>query len=254
MGTPVEWGRNQSAEERLILDVDIGNSRLKWRFIGENAVAERGAVPHSTDTWSAIAAGHPTVGRVRVSNVAGPAMAQAFADWVQARFGVGAEFAVARQQAADVTCGYRSPETLGVDRWLAVLAAWEKVVGPCVVVDAGSAITVDILADRGCHLGGYIVPGLRMMQRALYTGTSAVKIEDPAVARLSPGVDTREAVLHGCLAMAIALIQKTCADVRASVVVLTGGDAEVLANLLDGNVAVEVDPELVLDGLALALP
>ncbi|MGK2913930.1 MAG: type III pantothenate kinase [Porticoccaceae bacterium] len=236
----------------MILDVDIGNSRIKWRLTALGGHVESGTASHSPDSWSVIAPKGSAVKRVRVSNVAGPVLAGALSTWTQSRFGLEAEFAVARAQVGGVTCGYRLPATLGVDRWLAVLASWRKIEGACVVVDVGSAITVDILSDAGRHLGGYIVPGLRMMQRALYAGTSAVKVDECVVARMSPGTDTREAVLHGCMAMAIALIQQTRREQRAPVVILTGGDAAILAKLIDGNVVVDAD--LVLDGLGLALP
>jgi len=179
-------------------------------------------------------------------------MGDAFAGWVTARFGIGAEFAVATRFAAGVTCGYIVPGTLGVDRWLAVLATWRKFEAPSVIVDAGSAITVDVLAENGIHTGGYIVPGLQMMQRALYTGTNLVKVEAPAVAELVLGTSTREAVLHGCLAMAVALIQAVRNNSQQVKLMMTGGDAEIVANFMGGDVVVE--PDLVLDGLALALP
>ncbi len=237
----------------MILDVDIGNSRIKWRLSRAHGCVAIGSASHSGEAWAlSIAPGAHDVQRVRVSNVAGSKMGDAFAGWVIARFGIGAEFAVATRSAAGVTCGYVVPGTLGVDRWLAVLATWHKVGAPSVIVDAGSAITVDVLAEEGIHTGGYIVPGLQMMQRALYVGTNLVKVEAPAVAELVLGTSTREAVLHGCLAMAVALIQAVRNNSQQARLMMTGGDAEIIAKFMGGDVVVE--PDLVLDGLALALP
>ena len=155
-----------------------------------------------------------------------------------------------------MTSGYGRPETLGVDRWMAILAAWDRVQVPCVVVDAGSALTIDFIAAGGRHLGGYIVPGIQMMLDALYGGTADVRVEGRPVFSQLAGGDTITAVHNGCSTMAIALIEKSLNQLEdiagSAMVVLTGGDSEQLAKAL-GDQCLHV-PDLVLVGLGIALP
>ena len=163
----------------------------------------------------------------------------------------GPGYARSVRMLAGVVNGYREPERLGVDRWLALLTAWRELHGGAVVVSAGTALTVDILAADGQHNGGYIVPGLRLMRHALVSGTSGVRPAAETLPSLAPGRSTTEAVLHGCMAMAVALIERARRDV-ATPVVLSGGDAGALAPWLAGPVLQR--PDLVLDGLGIALP
>lgn len=252
----------------MLLDIDVGNSRLKWRLTDAGSgVVGRGYGTRQTLAEITLAISQlvapDRIARVRVANVAGEAAAAEITAWAGASFGVVAEFAAVRDTCAGVVCGYGQPATLGIDRWLALLAAWHRWGEPCVVVDAGSAITVDVLATQGVHLGGYIVPGLGLMHDALARGTGAVKIAHQPPVSTDPGQSTQEAVNRGCAAMALALVAHALAVVTphaggaAVSVVLTGGDADGLAPFIKVpliEAPLKLEPELVLDGLALALP
>src|SRR5690606_38670368 len=157
--------------------------------------------------------------------------------------------------------GYREASRLGVDRWLTLLAAWHHQPGAAVVVSCGTALTVDLLAGDGEHLGGYIVPGLDTMRSALFAGTSAVKLERLQVPdSLAPGRDTVAAVSRGLIRMAVGLISDAWAELAARGssprLWISGGDAELLLGFLDlppGSAAITHRPNLVLDGLPSAL-
>jgi len=241
----------------MLVDIDIGNTRAKWRLSSGGVILERGFIETSCGDWSALAALRPyQPQRVRVSNVAGEVVAQQVRCIVARDFGIRAEFALACESVGTVTSGYEDPQRLGVDRWLAILAGWELFHDRCVVIDAGSALTFDFIDARGGHSGGYIVPGLQMMMGALFSGTSGVRINSSHEAGLAYGVNTDMAVQNGCFAMALAFIEKVMADDsrgRVAInVVLTGGDADLLLTYLPK--AVVHKPDLVLDGLAFALP
>lgn len=240
-----------------ILDVDVGNSRVKWRVLGDDGVpAEAGAL------WRGEApdvGGLPIdVARVRVSSVASAGWNRAFATDVRVRCGVTPEFAHPRAAHAGVTCGYREPGTLGVDRWLAVLAAWRRAAGAAAVLDCGTAATLDFVTATGAHIGGYIVPGLRLMTSALFKDTADVKVEHVAAqADLGPGESTAAAVQRGVVRMlsdfldgSVARFREQCDDPPH--VFVCGGDADIIAPHLTTSAAVV--PGLVLDGLAIALP
>lgn len=239
----------------MILELDIGNSRIKWRTLAaQGQPVARGHLSRR-DLPGAVSWGEllPVQGvrRMRVSNVAGPEVAAHLDRWARDVLGIVPEYARATACIAGVTSGYREPEKLGVDRWLALLAAWHELGRACVIVDAGTAVTVDVLDDVGTHQGGYIVPGLRLMLDALLSGTSGVRLGAGPVASLAAGTCTSDAVLHGCTAMTVALIERTRSGSELPLV-LTGGDAELLAPWLAAPSLLR--PELVLDGLRLALP
>jgi type III pantothenate kinase len=146
---------------------------------------------------------------------------------------------------------YREPARLGADRFAALIGAHAHGAAPCVVVSAGTAISVDLLAQGGKHLGGIIVPGLRLMRDALNAGTAGVHAKPGQIVEMPDGTD--DAVATGSALAAVGAIEslraRLAARTEASVrVLLTGGDAALLAPLLAPPV--EVAEHLVLEGLA----
>ena len=240
----------------MILEIDAGNSRLKWRFVGVG-----GAHPGPVFEWNRDSGrGFPGewrqgVERIRVAAVVPDkdALAEEIASWT----GVEPEFARTLGEQAGVINSYADPARMGVDRWLAMLAARASTGGPCCVIDAGTAITMDGVDRSGRHLGGYIVPGLRLMEKALLQGTGQVRVESRPAPGIAPGDSTETAVVHGAMVMAIAFIERAVDTFAASFgekprSILTGGDAALLGPHLRREVALE--PGLVLDGLAIAIP
>ncbi len=237
------------------LDIDVGNSRIKWRARVDQSET-RGIVDHQHSLdhlqW-------PTMrpGRIRVSSVASQDQARQLAEWLQSHFGVAPEFAKTTKFAAGVTCGYDDPTRLGVDRWLSVLAARQLSNGPFVVVGLGTAGTLDFVDARGMHKGGFIVPGLRLMTEALFAGTADVHVDFAESSSQEPGTNTPDAVRRGIASMLSDFVNGSIRRFRVATnetphVYLCGGNADAIAPRID--VSVEIRPELVLDGLALALP
>lgn len=257
-----------------ILELDLGNTRCKWRQVAVDhasparagiKVLARGAFPTSAwhsgnlpDEWPGL-----SPARVRVANVAGAQIATAVRRYFLSACSLEAEFAKVSARCAGVTCAYDDVTRLGVDRWLAVLAAHDRNAAPSLVVDCGSAVTLDLLGDRGCHLGGYIVPGLALMRRALFQDTDAVKVPDSDASSISlaPGRDTAEAVNRGLPLMVLGAVEKALKQLTAAAreasqssptVWLTGGDAAFLSSLCSFHHVLAED--LVLEGLALTNP
>ena len=153
---------------------------------------------------------------------------------------------------AGVTVAY---ETLGVDRWLAMLAAHDLDLPETkVVVDCGTAITIDVLNASGEHQGGYIVPGIGLMKQALASNTAELKYSDNVNLNTSPGKTTSHCIEHGVLLMGVALVERVVSEYPDSIVVLTGGDASRIEQFMsvykEGRVVLE--PNLVMDGLVIA--
>jgi type III pantothenate kinase len=240
----------------MILEIDMGNSRIKWRCREESGSLAHGVLTGDYREVATEMAGK-SLSNIWVASVLDQAHNQAFAQWCHTQFHIIPEFAKTQAQCAGVTNSYAQPGLMGVDRWLAMLAAFDCVGGPCVVVQAGSAITADLLGPSGKHLGGYIGPGLTMMRRALEDNTRRVKPEPSGWAQLSPvpGTDTQGAVKGALAAMALGLVATAQSELISALgveptLVVTGGDGPALADRLAGS---RLMPELVLDGLALAL-
>ena len=231
-----------------ILDVDFGNSRTKWR-LGQLSGS---CTPPDLPSVAILPE------RIRVSMVAGDK--RAIAQGLKREFGVAPEFAAVRDGYRGLTVAYDHPGKMGVDRWLALLAAFCRAQRPTVVFDFGTAVTVDVVSGHGRHAGGYIVPGLATMCKKLADSTRDVAIDGgfSDVQSLSPGITTSAAVRQGALRMLVDFVNATADRVERqtdglSSFYATGGDAvAVTKHLQDGRFV--IDPELVLSGLALALP
>jgi len=161
-----------------VLLLDVGNSRIKWAQLeGERwarqGVVEAGSWPVLQQDFSAL----PPPRKILVSNVAGVAAAQqviaACAAWPCA-----VEFVAAKEEQCGVRNFYQQPAQLGSDRWAALIAAWHQVHAACLVVNCGTATTVDALSDEGVFLGGLILPGVDMMRRSLVTGTAGLVVAE----------------------------------------------------------------------------
>ena len=244
----------------MILEMDIGNTRCKWRLIDQQGTRVTGnAVDRSISIeqqLSSIESGSH-VDQIRVSSVAGAEFDGLLSTALESRFGIKPNFATSDSQTAGVTNSYSQPERMGVDRWLAMLAAFSAGKGPVMVVDCGSALTIDLVDASGLHQGGYIIAGLNMQKQVLLQGTDRVRFHQEEIdgSSIKPGCSTAQAVNHGALLTAVGAIEyasQDCRDLDDWRCYLTGGDSTTIKNLLSFPVIINQD--LVLDGLALALP
>lgn len=143
---------------------------------------------------------------------------------------------------------------MGADRWCAMVGAWARFADACVVVDAGSAITVDWIAASGQHEGGYILPGRNLMLDALSEKTARVFFQrEHELHHYSPGRSTSECVLHGVNWLMRTLALELGARAGAAVVI-TGGDGPFIRKALEEldmpGLKIALYPDLVMDGLA----
>lgn len=170
---------------------------------------------------------------------------------IQIRFPESECFLLSSQSSA---CGvynaYAEPERLGIDRWLGVIAAHHAVKGGVVVVDAGTAIKVDVVNQEGLHLGGYIAPGLLMMEGVLLSKTAQIRYAaDEVVVGQGLPNSTARAVSEGCSEMALGFLERIYQRYSDFKWVVTGGDAQVLLGSL--GIPIECQPNLVALGAKL---
>ena len=147
---------------------------------------------------------------------------------------------------------------IGADRLCAAVAAYDRLGTACVVVDFGTAVTIDCVNDEGVFQGGAILPGLAMAARSLHAETAQlpeVEIEQPAWVF---GADTDQAILSGVFAAARGALQHLVEAYATElghwpVVIVTGGDAERVCDDLGHSALVQaIVPDLVLRGVAMA--
>lgn len=240
--------------------MDVGNSRIKWGVLDEGAIRRTGHISRQRigeQGLAALTARLPRrVDTVLVSNVAGTSFATRLSGVVGLHCDVDVHFARSEREACGVVNSYRQPRRLGVDRWVAMIGARAEFTAPCLVVDAGTAVTLDALDADGRHLGGQIIPGVRLMASSLASQTSDI----PEVQRRAAGGGTMDmfanttaaAVGQGALNAVAGAIERAQRVFRERggdpAVVLTGGDASRILRSLDD--AAHHRPHLVLHGLA----
>lgn len=235
--------------------LDLGNSRLKW------ATSEAGDLhPGPTLVWDApdfdAALDNqwrdvPAPQRILAANVTAGDHQQRVERALLARFGQAPQWLRSPALRAGVRNAYAQPETLGIDRFLTLLAARADGRAPCVIAGCGSALTLDALAGDGEHLGGLIAPGIRAMQQGLQAAAPGLPpATDADVVELAR--DTGNAVASGSWQAAAGAIERFYQHMSARLgeepqLLLSGGDAPALARLL-GSPAQAFD-DAVLRGL-----
>lgn len=237
--------------------IDIGNTHFKWLLRGGEQ-AQRGVGSSGEDYDDAIgllAASLGEVDRVGVACVKSQVYQQAMVAALQRHFGVEPFVACVSSDACGVVNSYTDPARMGVDRWLAMIAARQRAAGAFCVVDCGSAVTFDWVGRNGRHIGGYIVAGLRLAVSSLLSGTDQVIVDYDGLVdgRPEPGRNTTDAVYNGAVFSLVAQVeaahQSLCrlAGQSSAQLVLTGGDAGLVSRFL--GCEAEVVDDLVFEGL-----
>lgn len=235
-----------------LLLIDAGNTRIKWRVVAPAQpldVLAEGALEHAqVDALGTIRAMHPELTRMYGCNVAGSAIAARIS---AACAGLDVGWLTSTRQCAGVLNRYDAPAQLGADRWAALIGARHVHAGPCLVVTAGTATTVDLLSAEGVFLGGLILPGVALMLQSLAHGTAQLPFAEGRFA-LQPR-RTADAIRSGCLqaqAGAVERMFRQIAHAPDARCLLGGGAADSFADLLD--IPLRRVDNLVLAGLGIA--
>lgn len=245
--------------------LDAGNSRLKWAWWGQGAVRERGALDHGGATctqWSGwmsslapladMNARQPPT-QILCVEVLGTAFREALGAWARDRGWPAPRFLSADPAHHGIISDYHDPSRLGLDRYAAMAGARALGHESAVIIDCGTAVTLDRLDPGGHHRGGLILPGLGLMRRSLGVAPGISSgLPEGRVDRI-PAVCTADAVATGTLMGLAAAIDhlsgQLLPDASGPVPrLLTGGDAPSLAPHLAGEI-LRV-PDLVFTGLA----
>ncbi len=240
--------------------IDMGNSSIKWAFLEKEQLSCQQRIAYNnhslTQAWLKLPA--PT--QVFVSNVAGAEKAAIITNWIKTHWRLEANFIKSTSYQCGVKNAYENPEQLGVDRWLALLAARRLETRAVCVVDCGTAITLDVLSANGNHQGGLIIPGLATMHNSLLSNTDLSaylkkslkrggNVQDQEPAFLAQ--DTQNGIILGSLYAVIGLIEyiQNTYEKQGNqlILILTGGSVPALKPLLQKPY--RYIPDLVLQGI-----
>jgi type III pantothenate kinase len=240
--------------------IDIGNTRIKWAFDDGSDLVAAGETLHRGKPEACavdfVAALKQVPESACAVNVAGAAVEAAITNELKACFGLELSMVRTAEYFGDVVNGYSSAGQLGADRWAAIVGGWQLYRRSVCIIDAGTAVTIDAVAQDGRHQGGIIVPGLALMHTSLNNDTSDIvgfvkQSDGPLAGDEWFGTDTRSAVERGAVFMLSAAINGVVAEISKTgdmpVIILTGGDAEIIGPLIAHPV--EYRPLLVLEGL-----
>ena len=260
----------------LFLLFDVGNTRLKWAAIESSQHpsdrqkklwAYSGSInskslhspEHRKELADYIAKTVPKPDAIGFSCVAGQEaihnLKSLFPQWTEIEW---------QQLTGDspfdgIRTLYQEPDKLGSDRWAAVIAARVLSKSNALIINAGTATTIDLLGSNGVHYGGWILPGFEMMQKSLETNTAQLPLASRNETHNGFGLSTNNAIIGGCDAAQIGAIQYALNVAKemgqtVETIWLDGGNAKILTKALSQvdklqHLRIELTEGLVLRGI-----
>lgn len=234
---------------------DCGNTRIKFALFTEG----QGLSQHQFIDYSVLPSfvrklfeRYPMPDEIKISSVTKHERLSALLENIQEFTKIPPTIATSQIQALGLTNQYDVPETLGADRWLAMLAAWDIYHQSSLVVDLGTALTIDYISTSGVFEGGLILPGLKSLRDALLKDTAIQNITDlPYTNEL--GHNTSLCIssgIHYTIVGSILALYQSLPKVDS--IILSGGRADWLKEILEPVIPTahyHVHKHLVLEGL-----
>jgi type III pantothenate kinase len=233
----------------MLLTLDLGNSNASiGLFNGRRLVRSRSVKFHSmSELEKSLRRSASGIDGACVASVV-PSMDERVRRFLKRRFGIEPLFANYKNSGMRVR-GYDARQ-LGTDRLVAAVAAYDSYKSPVIVIDAGTAITIDLVNGKGDFMGGAIVPGLHTACESLHLVAEKLPLVKPAYVKGVRGKDTRSAInsgiVQGYAGMVDHLVREMGRGSKA-LVVATGGDAKLLKRMC--HTIDRVHTNLVLEGL-----
>lgn len=245
----------------MILLLDVGNTRIKWASVRNGRWLQSGHVAmnkaaYLAEQWQ----GLPRPSQIVGCYVAGETVVHHLEMLAKASFSLPISWLQVTSNCCGVTNGYKNigkpgeyVSTLGADRWASLIAVHHRYPGHHIVVNVGTAMTVDALTANGEFLGGMIVPGVRLMQLALNTNTARLPYANGQYEPFPK--TTTDAIYTGILSALSSTIETMAkrlaehyliSEIRC---VISGGDAKLVSPYL--SYPYQLVDELVLCGLTI---
>jgi len=242
----------------MILLIDVGNTAIKWATSEDlvnlnNPDAEYYVRSQFSDVLESRWLDMVAPQRIMVSNVAGQEIEESLMLWTRNHWQINPEFVYVEDNTCEVKLAYQEISQFGVDRWLAIIAAWKKFGNAVCIVDCGTAITIDGVSDTGRHLGGMILPGIQLMQQSLVEHAQGISEIENIQGNSELANNTQQGVASGSTMAVVSLVNRLVNDMQTEYgnkvsCVITGGGAQQVSHLLELDF--EFDPHLVLQGIA----
>ncbi|MDA0802586.1 MAG: type III pantothenate kinase [Planctomycetota bacterium] len=240
-----------------IIAISVGNSRTSISRIEEGTIVE--SVREASEDARAVAAAAKRLAAGELSTTiiatVAPTQSEAIAIALK-EIGSGEIALVGEEIGIPIATKLADGANPGQDRLLCATAAWRRLGQACVVIDAGTCITVDFIDGKGTFHGGAIAPGWRMQLHAMHAGTEGLPELSPEPITQEPyGADTASAmrlgVVEGLRGMVQRLVERYAMAYGAfPLVIATGGDAAALFE--DDELVNLLVPDLVIEGIACA--
>jgi type III pantothenate kinase len=230
----------------MILVIDCGNTRAKWGLYDGKGFHKVDAAPlNSLQRFEEDLTSIDPPAAIVVSHVAN-SVARASIERATARFAVQPQWITSTRSAGGVVNRYDDPTKLGTDRWAAMVGAWQRHPGASVVVNCGTATTIDRLNDVGEFVGGLIIPSIGLMKKALNENTAKLPLAEGRY--VGDPRTTQDAIETGCAEATVGAIERTRARAGTNArLFLTGGASDIVAQLLQRPI--ERVEHLTLEGL-----
>jgi len=233
---------------------NLGNSNLSWATSGETGWQTGKLQAHPEQLAKALRqqfANGPTPSAVWLSSVGGQQCLDVLQSWLDQQWSIRPSRVLAEASAFGVTNCYSQASSLGADRWAALVAVRHRYKTPACIIDAGTAVTVNLLDDQSHFRGGSIFPGLNSIRRALASSTANLPA-DIGSEKSCLACSTVDAIAAGTRSGWIGAVRQMLEMQQAEsglipYVYITGGDGELLAEGMDCQY--ELVPDLVLQGL-----
>jgi type III pantothenate kinase len=236
----------------MIALLDIGNSRTKYCFHDNSERTFHCAVLNKSISHNFLTEKFTDVDKIVVSSVANKKITETINIWCHANKVVYQQV-FSEFKKNTVISGYKEPRQLGVDRWLALIGvAYLYPNKNVLVIDAGTATTIDFLTKTGQHQGGWILAGINTLISSVLAETAQVKANVIEQESLAFGINTSENVHHAAWAATVGAINLAILEVQKQTLtldelIITGGNANILASLISHECT--VIEELVFTGL-----
>ena len=235
----------------MYLLIDIGNTRIKWQHRDDETILNSGSIM-AEDFMGIDLSDLKLVKKVLISNVNHAVVLDKIKDSVTI---FDCPIIEVKSQSNHVLINdYSDTLTLGVDRWLTALGAWKKHQKPLLVINAGTAITIDLIdldnQEKPHFKGGMILPGVAISLAILNDSTSLIDVEIGATKY--PSVNTTDAVTTGIFTSIQGAVNLVCKKLPATLpILLTGGDADLIYEQSDDEwkSRIKLEDDLIYQGL-----
>lgn len=243
-----------------ILLLDQGNTRVKWALVSsatakfeyQNSLSETTfAATDFIDQLNTL----PKFSQAYLASVGNPQLKSELCNIMEAEFCIPCVELETQAQSYQLTNSYSVPQQLGIDRWLNMLAAFKQYQTAVMVVSLGTATTIDIVSADGKHQGGFILPGISMMNASLKneTANKNIAVQLAGISDLGLANNTQLATAKGVLLSQVASIEKIYQNNQAQSLqlILTGGHAQLLEPLI--SIPYQLEYDLIFKGMLLQI-